>query len=219
MNSIIVIFAVAALILSVVSFCMLLNVESKCDVFQKAHDSADLKFNSITKDINSTMQEFNVFKKQLDNYFDATKDVVDSCYKAVMSNDSEITSAKRDYMKMLTDTNDIYSHMEDAFNRISDIEHVLESFGYHLGDKKEDAVTPMEIDFSEEDPDLGTNLGPFGPREWPRDMVVDALNNASDNENSDEPRDRVVNAINNIDTSPTFYSKEEMKKFRNPSIN
>lgn len=162
MNSIIVIFAVTALILSVVSFCMLIKVESKCDVFQKAHDSADLKFNSITKDINSTMQEFNILKKQLDNYFDATKDVVDSCYKAVMSNDSEIISVKRDYMKMLTDTNDIYSHMEDVFDRISDMEHVLEGFGYHLGDKKEDAITPMEFDFPEEDPDLGTDLRPFG---------------------------------------------------------
>lgn len=195
MNSIIVIFAVAALILSVVSFCMLLKIESKCDVFQKAHDSADLKFNSITKDINSTMQEFNILKKQLDNYFDATKDVVDSCYKAVMSNDSEITSVKRDYMKMLTDTNDIYSHMEDAFDRISDIEHVLEGFGYHLGGKKDDAVAPMEFDFQEEDPDLGTDLRPFGDLDKDRqfademaehgfDVVGDEIVRKEDNNDS-----------------------------------
>ena len=124
---------------------------------------------------------------------------------------NRLDSLDRDYNKALTGINDLYSAVDSIRLRMAGTVDANDKLGQE--NKNLEASTEEPIEPSDPFKSVvNTNLGPFGPREWPRDMVVDALNNASDNENSDEPRDRVVNVINNIHTSPTFWSKEEIDK-------
>jgi len=126
-----------------------------------------------------------------------------------------LDSLDRDYNKALTGINDLYSKVDNIRLRMYgtiDANDKLGQENKNLEASSEEPIEPSDPFKSV----VNTNLGPFGPREWPKDMVVDALNNASDNENSDEYRDRFIDSINNnIHTSPTFHSKEEIDEHIN----
>ena len=168
--------------------------------------------------INGRMNAIDKKYKELDDrslYYDDSISELRHDHEAVSS---KIVSLKRDYNKALTGINDLYSIVDGIRLRMDGTIDANDKLGQEnktLEASSEEPIEPSDPYKSV----ANTNIGPFGPRKLPRDMVVGmdvgALNNASDNENSDEPRDRVVNVINNIHTSPTFWGKEDIDKHIN----